>query len=1318
MVKSIELRVRAKPLALAVASAFFSAGVSAQTASTALPTGGQVAAGTATLTYTPNKLQIDQSSNKAILNWDTFSIGSSAWVNFSQPSSSAVALNRVAGTNPSEIFGRLTSNGQVFLSNPNGVLFAPSASVDVGGLFATTLAIADKDFLAGRYNFYNAGGAGSVVNQGIITATGYASLAGPQVKNDGIIIARAGTVALAAGDRVSLDMIGDGLIKVSVDQAALNASAINSGRIEADGGNVILTARSANALLDTVVNNSGVIRANSLIERNGEIVLDGGSAGVVANTGTLQVAGIDAGTKGGTITVVGDKVGVAGVVDASGDVGGGSVTIGRGASVTAIEAGATIRADATREGQGGYVETSGAHLQVSSAPRVGAGGTWLIDPYNLIVTTSSSSNSGAPDFTPTGNDSQVDAALIVGQLNSGANVVLDTGSAGSPGSQAGDIRIQAPIEKTVANSASLRLKAFHDVDVSEPIFIASSAPGPAGFGTLAIEAGNAVVVNAPITTPGGGLSITAGSFTNRSAINNGVGGFNPGMAITADSFDLAGGTINGGLGSVGLFTRTPGRSMGIESPGDTTLTNGDIASITTSPDVPGVNSNQVFLGTNAGAITIGANTQVDAGSKNLLFSTFGGAANITVGSHGLRTTGDIGIDAGAGSLGGTGRIEANRAQLIAGTIGTGGMRLQTGVGTLAARATNGNVLIAEADDVNLAAVVMAGRTISNGVPGFGMYDLQANGTVTVSGVANVGGRFNVDAGALNLLASGSQDAVVNSVGGQSITAQSVSINARDGRRAALANNGSGDQTLTVGSGGVGVSVTGAGVAQIANNAPAGTQTIQTNDGGSILVSGGSAGTDSFATVSGATQWLAASGDVVLNGGSGAGTPVARIGGIGLPASPTQLNLSARDVVLNGGSSTGGQALIGSAVTSAQTNTVTVNAARDVVLHSDAGAAIIGTSANFATPAAGDIAVTGGNSIRFDGPAAGVRTAGNVTLNAPSVRETSSGFIVANTLDSTFSANVDLRGPNQVRRFTNFSGGDLKLVNDGALELGPLVAQDASVRTVGTGGDLIITNGVTTNGALELDASGTVAIRNALVRSWGGQTVNARAVEVSASNNGFAALWNSGAAEQKVTAANGAGVDVRASGGGLAQVMADGGSSQSIKVTNGDHIVVDGAGGSAVVIASNSPQTLSITGNGANAIRIGSAGAMGSSIAHGSLHQSVTAGNLGESGSITIVGPGLNGALAGLYTNPNAGGTQTISTSGTISITGGDASDQSRRNFFAASRITAVARRRSPRRVSRSAPGQRAAATRPPSIRSAAEYPPTAEINSSISPTAT
>src|SRR6185369_1490331 len=122
----------------------------------------------------------------------------------------------------------------------------------------------------------------------------------------------------------------DGLIKVSVSEAALNASALNRGTIEADGGNVLLTARSANALLDTVINTDGVIRANTISNRNGTIILDGGDRGIVSVAGTVEAKGNDAGTTGGTIKALGQYVGVAlpgttATVDASGDAGGGTI---------------------------------------------------------------------------------------------------------------------------------------------------------------------------------------------------------------------------------------------------------------------------------------------------------------------------------------------------------------------------------------------------------------------------------------------------------------------------------------------------------------------------------------------------------------------------------------------------------------------------------------------------------------------------------------------------------------------------------------------------------------------------------------------------------------------------------------------------------------------------------------------------------------------------------------------------------------------------------------------------------------------------------
>jgi len=217
--------------------------------------------------------RIDQSTLRAIYE-GSLTMGVNAHLDINQAYGRAgIGLFRDVSGSLSQIFGRITSNGQVFISNPNGVLFGASARVDVGALFATSLSIQDHDFMAGRYNFYNEGNAGSVVNKAgsqagieghIITANGYTALVGPQVRNDGLIIARAGNVTLAAGDRVTLDMIGDGLISLSIDQAAFNASVINKGTIEADGGMVLLAARSANALLDTVINNRGVVRANSL----------------------------------------------------------------------------------------------------------------------------------------------------------------------------------------------------------------------------------------------------------------------------------------------------------------------------------------------------------------------------------------------------------------------------------------------------------------------------------------------------------------------------------------------------------------------------------------------------------------------------------------------------------------------------------------------------------------------------------------------------------------------------------------------------------------------------------------------------------------------------------------------------------------------------------------------------------------------------------------------------------------------------------------------------------------------------------------------
>src|SRR5688572_19468610 len=245
----LSAELRRKALAVAVSAAF------AQGAY-ALPTGGVVVSGQSTITTpTTTSMVVNQGTVKSIINWQGFNTTAGESVRVTMPTGGS-ALYRVA--DPVSYYGALSSNGRIFLSSPGGLLFGAGSLVDVGSIVATTLSMSNADFNAGRYVFTNQGATGSVVNKGIITATGgYAALIGPNVSNEGIIAAQAGTVAMAAGNKVTLDMIGDGLVKVVVDEAALNASALNKGTLEANGGTVLMTARSANALLDTVINTEG-----------------------------------------------------------------------------------------------------------------------------------------------------------------------------------------------------------------------------------------------------------------------------------------------------------------------------------------------------------------------------------------------------------------------------------------------------------------------------------------------------------------------------------------------------------------------------------------------------------------------------------------------------------------------------------------------------------------------------------------------------------------------------------------------------------------------------------------------------------------------------------------------------------------------------------------------------------------------------------------------------------------------------------------------------------------------------------------------------
>ena len=215
------------------------------------PVGGQVTAGAGTIAQAGLNTTIKQTTPNLAINWQGFNVAANEAVRFIQPSTMSVVLNRVIGQSPSSILGSLNANGQVFVVNPNGVLFGSGAQVNVGGLVATTLNISDADFMAGKYSFSLPSSpsslhGGAVINQGTLTAAqgGYIALLSPEVRNEGVIVATLGTALLAAGDKVTLNLNNGSLLSYSIDQGALNALADNKQLIQADGGQVFMFGKS------------------------------------------------------------------------------------------------------------------------------------------------------------------------------------------------------------------------------------------------------------------------------------------------------------------------------------------------------------------------------------------------------------------------------------------------------------------------------------------------------------------------------------------------------------------------------------------------------------------------------------------------------------------------------------------------------------------------------------------------------------------------------------------------------------------------------------------------------------------------------------------------------------------------------------------------------------------------------------------------------------------------------------------------------------------------------------------------------------------
>ncbi|EFO9811939.1 filamentous hemagglutinin N-terminal domain-containing protein [Salmonella enterica subsp. enterica serovar Enteritidis] len=767
-----------------------------------LPTGGQIVGGQGSISTSGNQMTIHQQTQNMATNWQSFDIGKNNTVQFVQPDSSSVALNRVTGASGSQIMGTLKANGQVFILNPNGVLFGKDARVNVAGLVASTKSINTADFMKGQYTLSGEGNPGAqVINQGSLTTTkgGYIVLAADQVKNSGTITTPSGKTVLAAGKTVTLQLDNGGLTSVSVDGSVVNALVDNRGLISATNGQVFLTARGKDMLLNAVVNNSGTIEAKGLESRGGEIVLNGGSSGVVNQAGQL-LADSHAGP-GGKITVEGQNIHLAANsrTSATGKAGGGEVYVGggwqgkdshiRNASKVVMDKTATVDVSATDagnggtavlwsddytnfrgailakggalSGDGGRVETSShnnlqAFGDVDTSASAGLGGEWLLDPLDVTIV-SGDANTGVTEsgkgaggatldtdtdhvFSPSASGAQVSAQKISDQLNNGTSVTVETHG---DGSQAGNITFNkdASVKKTAGGDATLTLKADRDISFEKRDWI---SPGDTGNGAIVSTHGK---LNLNLLTGNDG--------------KNGTVEFNGFVRLH----------LNGGDAFIGPANTTSGNAS-VSFQNDDTIDAGNIT-LNTAGGVTGNNyglSADKDLTVN-GRLSLGVNSGVTSELKA------GGLLKITAG------TGDISFSAPDKSTGGKILIE-----------GKDGVDISADNGHLvmnAADTVKNTINISSSDGpVNLSGMVQDGTdalTLTN-------VSISSKGQTTLNGTTYYGKAMTLSG--LNITAGG--DVNLNGI------AKELSSNT-PGRASALGVNLSGSSiTSTTGN----ITVTG------------------------------------------------------------------------------------------------------------------------------------------------------------------------------------------------------------------------------------------------------------------------------------------------------------------------------------------------------------------------------------------------------------------------------------------------------------------------------------------------------------------------------
>lgn len=418
------------------------------------PTGGTVTAGAATITSTGSEVDINQTTDRAVINWGSFNIGSNETTQFIQPGTNSLTLNRVTTSGQvSTINGNLIANGHVLIINPNGVLIGSKGNVDVAGFVASSADIDDNTFMtaSGAMQFDKAGKASAVVeNRGHITISdaGLSLLVAPEVRNNGIIEGNLARLQMGAGDTFGVDFYGDGLLNLAVSTSGAKRmlTAENAGSLIANGGKVLMTAAAASDVVNSVINTTGVIQARTLVNHGGEIIL----------------------------TAPGTSVTVDGTLDASAPDGG----------------------------DGGFIETSGEHLTVANTAHIttnasaGQTGQWLIDPNDYKIAASGSDITGA---------------TLSASLGS-TNVTILSSTGATAGN--GDIFVNDAVSWSANNT--LTLSAYRNINVNANITATGNTAGltltpntGAGGGSYSLN--NGAVITLSGSTPS--LNIAGNSYT-------------------------------------------------------------------------------------------------------------------------------------------------------------------------------------------------------------------------------------------------------------------------------------------------------------------------------------------------------------------------------------------------------------------------------------------------------------------------------------------------------------------------------------------------------------------------------------------------------------------------------------------------------------------------------------------------------------------------------------------------------------------------------------------------------------------------------------